>query len=182
MKSFVEFFGQQSLQKFILHLGMYIRLPHNFPHCVKNVRIRSFSGPYFPAFVLNTDRYGVFTPNAGKYGPENVQIRALFTQCHIQILLSGKRYWLSSKYKNSKLVLIMLKFPFFINRGKNLISSIKNLHTCASEAPKTVTLKCQEITVGKSRNSVGTSKWNITVSRPVSPAELKLQQWLPRIT
>ena len=31
-----------------------------FSHCVKSVRIRSFSGPYFP----------VFTPNAGKYGPE----------------------------------------------------------------------------------------------------------------
>ena len=26
-------------------------------HCVKNVRIRSFSGPYFPAFGLNTARY-----------------------------------------------------------------------------------------------------------------------------
>ena len=29
-----------------------------------------FSGPYFPAFGLNTDRYGVFSPNAGKHGPE----------------------------------------------------------------------------------------------------------------
>ena len=26
-------------------------------HCVKKVRIRSFSGPYFPAFRLNTERY-----------------------------------------------------------------------------------------------------------------------------
>ena len=43
-------------------------------HCVKNVRIRSYSGPYFPTFGLNTKRYFVslriFTPNAGKYGPE----------------------------------------------------------------------------------------------------------------
>ena len=33
-----------------------------------------FSGPYFPTFGLNTKRYFVslriFTPNAGKYGPE----------------------------------------------------------------------------------------------------------------
>ena len=29
-----------------------------------------FSGPYFLAFGPNTDRYGVFSPNAGKYGPE----------------------------------------------------------------------------------------------------------------
>ena len=27
--------------------------------CVKDVRIRSFSGLYFPAFGLNTERYGV---------------------------------------------------------------------------------------------------------------------------
>ena len=29
-------------------------------HCVKSVRICSYSGPYFPVFSLNT----------GKYGPE----------------------------------------------------------------------------------------------------------------
>ena len=28
------------------------------------------SGPYFPGFGLNTERYSVFSPNAGKYGPE----------------------------------------------------------------------------------------------------------------
>ena len=27
-------------------------------HCVKSVRIWSFSGPYFPTFPLNTERYG----------------------------------------------------------------------------------------------------------------------------
>ena len=36
-----------------------------FIHCVKSVRIRSFSGPYFPAFGLNTDQknfeYGQFS-------------------------------------------------------------------------------------------------------------------------
>ena len=30
------------------------------PHCVKSVHIRSYSGPHFPAFGLNTERYGVF--------------------------------------------------------------------------------------------------------------------------
>ena len=28
------------------------------------------SGPYFPALGLNTERYEVFSPNVGKYGPE----------------------------------------------------------------------------------------------------------------
>ena len=32
-------------------------------HCVKSVRIRNYSSPHFPAFGLNTERYGV---NAGK--------------------------------------------------------------------------------------------------------------------
>ena len=35
-------------------------------HCLKSVRIRSISGPYFPAFGLNTEIYGVFSPNVGK--------------------------------------------------------------------------------------------------------------------
>ena len=29
-------------------------------HCLKSVRIRSYSGPYFPAFGLNTESYGVY--------------------------------------------------------------------------------------------------------------------------
>ena len=47
-------------------------------HCVKGACIQSFPGPYFPAFELNTERYVVDSPNAGKYGPEKLQIRTLF--------------------------------------------------------------------------------------------------------
>ena len=36
-------------------------------HCVKSVPIQSFSGPYFPAFGLNTE---IYEYNVGKYGPE----------------------------------------------------------------------------------------------------------------
>ena len=28
-------------------------------HCVKSIRIRSYSGPYFPEFGLNTERYSI---------------------------------------------------------------------------------------------------------------------------
>ena len=41
--------------------GLYTRklslsvLIEKYYHCVKSVRIRSFSGPYFPAFGLNSD-------------------------------------------------------------------------------------------------------------------------------
>ena len=40
-------------------------------HCVKSVRIQSFSGPYFT----------VFSSNARKYGPEKLEMRTLFAQC-----------------------------------------------------------------------------------------------------
>ena len=42
-------------------------------HCVKNVRIWSYSGPYFPTFGLNTgdtEYLSVSSPNTGKCGPE----------------------------------------------------------------------------------------------------------------
>ena len=54
---------------------------------VKSARIRSFSGPYFPAFGLNTEKYGdTFSPSTRKYGPENLRIPTLFTQCRFQSL------------------------------------------------------------------------------------------------
>ena len=53
-------------------------------HCVKSVRIRSYSGPHFssnfPAFGLNTERYCI------------PRIRTLFTQCVIQIFSFTKFY------------------------------------------------------------------------------------------
>ena len=44
-----------------------------FNHCVKSVRIQSFSGPYFPAFGLNTRKYGPEnTPNTYIFYAANV--------------------------------------------------------------------------------------------------------------
>ena len=37
-----------------------------------------FSGPCFSAFGLNTERYCVFSPNAGKYGPEETPYLVTF--------------------------------------------------------------------------------------------------------
>ena len=48
-------------------------------HCVKSVRIWSYSGPYFPAFVLNTDqnysKYGNVLCSAGlfQYPPKTLE-------------------------------------------------------------------------------------------------------------
>ena len=41
----------------------------SYCHCVESVQIRS-SGPYYPAFGLNTQYLSILSPNAGKYGPE----------------------------------------------------------------------------------------------------------------
>ena len=43
-------------------------------HCVKSVRIRSFSGPYFLAFGLNTERYSVSFRIQSKYGKIQTRI------------------------------------------------------------------------------------------------------------
>ena len=37
-------------------------------HCVKNVRIRSYSGPHFFAFGLNTERYSASLPHFPAFG------------------------------------------------------------------------------------------------------------------
>ena len=42
----------------IMHKRVKFLRPSN-NHCVKIVRIRSFLDPYFPAFGLKTERYGV---------------------------------------------------------------------------------------------------------------------------
>ena len=39
-------------------ISLYLNAWDDF-HCVKSGRIRSFSGPYFPAFGLHTERYSV---------------------------------------------------------------------------------------------------------------------------
>ena len=52
-------------------------------HCIKNMRIWNFSGPYFPAFRLkrrDTEYLSVFRSNSGKYRPEILRIRTLLTQ------------------------------------------------------------------------------------------------------
>ena len=37
-------------------------------HCVKSVRIRSYSGPYFNVFGLNRERYRVYLPIQSECG------------------------------------------------------------------------------------------------------------------
>ena len=55
------------------------------------------SGLYFPAFELNTVRYFVFSPNAGKYGPEKI------SQC----LLSADASYKDFEFCEEKMVSLL---------------------------------------------------------------------------
>ena len=51
--------------------GLWNQL-ENIRHCVKSGRIRSFSGPYFPAFGLNTEIYYFFYKQLGSgFSPQS---------------------------------------------------------------------------------------------------------------
>ena len=53
-------------------------------HCVKSVRIRSYSGPHFPVFRLNTKRYGVslrIQSKCGKNADQNNSEFEHFLHC-----------------------------------------------------------------------------------------------------
>ena len=56
---------------YILHNKM---LHLVFPHCVKSASIRSCSGPYFPAFGLNTERCSVSLRIQSEYGKMRTRI------------------------------------------------------------------------------------------------------------
>ena len=43
-------------------------------YCVESVRIENYSSPYFPAFRLNTDRYGVSLRIQSKCGKIQTRI------------------------------------------------------------------------------------------------------------
>ena len=64
-KNFFETF-EKTFFKLVLRIILFI-YQHDV-HCVKSVCIWSICGRYFPAFGLNTDRYGVFGLNTDRYG------------------------------------------------------------------------------------------------------------------
>ena len=88
-KSFCKKLDIQRTKYILIAYLLNILLNFKALHYMKSVRIRSLSGDYFPAFGMNTERYSVspflcvFSPDAGKWGPEKFRIRILFTQCSL---------------------------------------------------------------------------------------------------
>ena len=57
-----------------------------------------FSGPYFPALGLNTERYSVFSPSTGKCGPEKTPYLDTFHAVDdSQISIVALKCWQTSK-------------------------------------------------------------------------------------
>ena len=52
--------------KMISQISQILLVPKNDSDCVKSVRIRSYTGPHFPAFGLNTERYSRIQTECGK--------------------------------------------------------------------------------------------------------------------
>ena len=77
------------IQKRIQKLFLIAKLHRDrFQNCVISVRIRSYSGPHFPAFGLNTERYGVSLHIQSKCGKKRTRItRNTDTFDPVQILL-----------------------------------------------------------------------------------------------
>ena len=69
---------------------LYVTTDDRYSHCVKSVRIRSYSGPHFSRISphsgwirRDTEYLSVVSPNVGKYWPEKAQYCAFFKQCGI---------------------------------------------------------------------------------------------------
>ena len=86
-------------------------------HSVKSVRTLGYSGPHFPAFRLNTERYGVFlriqsicgklwtriTPNTDTFQAviDTLVLKLLEEVILVKTLLNCKSFFSKSKIKNA---------------------------------------------------------------------------------
>ena len=69
-----------------------------------------FSGPYFSAFGLNTER---FSPNAGKYGPENTRYLDTF-----HTVMATRNCWSKYWFEINKRILDLAFIIFYLNRNE----------------------------------------------------------------
>ena len=77
-----------------------------------------FSGPYFPVFGLNTEIISVFSPNAGKYGPEKNSVFGHFTRW----------YFYQNQIYNSEIFFIESRTNIWVILEKNIFFHLTCLH------------------------------------------------------
>ena len=66
-------------------------------HCLKSVCIRSFPGPFFPAFGLNTERYGVWNAECGKIRTSKTPNRDTFHSVWTHFVIKDKASGISGE-------------------------------------------------------------------------------------
>ena len=71
-------------------------------HCVKSVRIRNYSGPHFPAFGLNTERYGVSLRIQSECGKMRTRITLHTYTFHAVLFIVGWCKISTSRAGNSR--------------------------------------------------------------------------------
>ena len=99
-------------------------------YCVKSVRLRSFYGPYFLGFGLNTKTCGVcpvFSPNAGKYWPEKLWIRTLFTECYLYLKIFCLLFFFLLQALNNLFLYIVNRIIYFFKKMKIHYDPLKKL-------------------------------------------------------
>ena len=97
-----------------------------YNHCVKSVHIRSYSGPHFPAFGLNKERYEVSLRIQCKYGKIPTKITPNTNTFHAVNISLG--YYVGGKFLSSTEKKISVKwFIKIINCGTPTYSHDENL-------------------------------------------------------
>ena len=66
----IQIFGERYSWRLYQMISQRIIIENNWRiiNCMKSVRVWSFSGPYFPAFGMNTEKYGVSLSIQSKCG------------------------------------------------------------------------------------------------------------------
>ena len=81
---------------FLSSESVCLQLQHKDTHCVKSIRVWSFSGLHFPAFGLNTEICGVnirIQSKCGKIRTRKLRTKKIFRPSHW-----SKSNWSQSKY------------------------------------------------------------------------------------
>ena len=118
---------------------------HNHNHCVKSVGIRSFSGPYFPAFGLNMERYGVSvhiqaecwkiwtrkSPNTDSFHAVNFYLKKFFYNqlfCQNKFKFPTNYLFLRNSFKQIEITrVIFSNFDLYSRKRMSVISCLKLL-------------------------------------------------------
>ena len=116
-----------------IHSSLYLNCHHHIVSLQKSVRIRSYSGPYFPTFGLNTERYGVYLRIQSEFGEIRTRITpntdTFYEVCLVNLVLKFSIHHLTNVRCDTlkKLILIISRGSLIGLLGKGLLSTrLKN--------------------------------------------------------